>query len=93
MECGYTASTCLNEIATIANGHRKFDKLSILPDELENIKSIYYSKKNLYFTIKSYENLGKNILVSVLDLFELNPASRIPHTSYKQLSGVRQDIL
>ena len=24
MECGYTASTCLNEIVTIANGHRKF---------------------------------------------------------------------
>lgn len=62
-------------------------------DDLENLKSPYYSnKKNLYFTIKSYENLGKNILVSILDLFELNPASRIPHTSMKSLAGIKEEI-
>ena len=69
MECGYTASVYLNEIAPIQNSHRKFDKHAILPDELENIKSNYYARKNMYFSIRSYENLGKNILVSVLDLF------------------------
>jgi len=37
--------------------------------------------------------LGKNILVSILDLFSLNPASRIPNTPYKNLAGVRQEIL
>ena len=63
-------------------------------DELENLKSSYYAnKKVLYFTIKSFENLGKNILVSILDLFELNPASRIPHTPLKNLSGVKEDIM
>jgi hypothetical protein len=46
----------------------------------------------LYFTIKSFENLGKNILVSILDLFELNPASRVPHTSFKTLNGVKEEI-
>lgn len=69
MECGYTSSVYLNEIAPIENGHRKFDRMSIIPDELENIKSPYYAKKNVYFSIRSYENLGKNILVSILDLF------------------------
>ena len=65
-------------------------KYPIIYDELENLKSTYYSnKKTLYFTIKSYENLGKNILVSILDLFELNPASRVPHTSLKNLAGVK----
>lgn len=67
-----------------------FRKYPIIYDELENLKSSYYSnKKTIYFTIKSYENLGKNILVSILDLFELNPASRIPHTSLKNLAGVK----
>lgn len=37
--------------------------------------------------------MGKNILVSILDLFEFNPASRIPHTPMKNLQGVRQEIL
>jgi hypothetical protein len=46
----------------------------------------------LYFTIKSYENLGKNILVSLLDLFELNPASRIPHSPLKSLSNIKEEI-
>lgn len=31
--------------------------------------------------------------MSILDLFELNPASRIPQTSMKHLAGVRQEIL
>lgn len=66
-------------------------KYPILFDELENLKSTYYTnKKTLYFTIKSYENLGKNILVSLLDLFELNPASRIPHTPLKNLNNIKE---
>lgn len=94
LECGYTSSGYLNEIGPIENGHRKFDKHSVQNDELENIKSPYYnSKKNIHFTIRSYENLGKNILVSILDLFQLNPASRLPHTPLKDLTGVRQEIL
>jgi hypothetical protein len=36
--------------------------------------------------------LGKNILVSLLDLFELNPASRIPHTHLKSLANIKEEI-
>lgn len=28
-----------------------------------------------------------------MDLFQLNPASRLPHTPFKDINGVRQDIL
>jgi hypothetical protein len=28
-----------------------------------------------------------------LDLYELNPASRVPHTPMKSLAGVRQEIM
>ena len=34
MQCGYTASTYLNEINPIENGHRKFEKYGIIGDEL-----------------------------------------------------------
>lgn len=59
---------------------------------MENIKSQYYAngKKNLYFTIKAYENLGKNIAVSILDLFSLNPASRLPNTQFKTVENLRK---
>jgi hypothetical protein len=58
---------------------------------MDNIKGLYYNnKKALNFTIKSYENLGKSILVSILDLFQINPASRLPNTEQKNLEGVRK---
>ena len=31
------------------------------------------------FTIDAYENMGKTLLISILDLFEKNPYSRIPN--------------
>ncbi len=36
--------------------------------------------------------LGKNIAVSILDLFGFNPASRIPNTSFKTIQAIRKDI-
>jgi hypothetical protein len=58
---------CSSKILVRILLHRKNP---IFYDELENLKSAYYSnKKTVYFTIKSYENLGKNIMVSILDLF------------------------
>jgi hypothetical protein len=51
---------------------------------MDNIKNPYYAgKKAVYFTIQAFEALGKNVAVTLLDLFGLNPASRIPNTPYK----------
>ncbi len=36
--------------------------------------------------------LGKNIAISILDLFDLNPASRIPNTTYQTLDNIRKEI-
>lgn len=67
--------------------------MGVVHEELDNIKSGYYSgNKPPYFTIRSYENLGKSIMVSILDLFNLNKYSRIPNSSLKDLDGVRLAI-
>ncbi len=70
-------------------------KHSIIPDDMDNIKNPYYAggKKAVYFTVQAYETLGKNVAVSVLDLFGLNPASRIPNTHYQSIDNIRKDIL
>ncbi len=51
------------------------------------MKSAYYStgNKSVYFTIESYEALGKAVCVSILDVFGLNPSSRIPNTVFKTI--------
>lgn len=63
-------SNYYNELNAVSNPHRKVEKQGIILDELDNIKSAYYSQeKKKYLTIKSYENLGRCILISILDLF------------------------
>ena len=76
----------------MSNGHRKFEKFGIIHDDLDNIKSHYYNRKVCYYTIKSYNNLGKSIAISILDLFEKNPYSRIPNSVYKDLNGLKSQI-
>lgn len=86
MECGYTISSYFNELSPLSNPHRKVDKLSIIHSDMDNVKSPCYSNdKKRYLTIRSYENLGKSILVSILDLFDLNPYSRLPNGPLKTL--------
>ena len=90
MECGYTCSGMLNELAPLTNPHRKVDRLGVVHDDIDNIKSGYYcSGKQVYLTIRAYENLGRCILISILDLFNKNPYSRIPNSSLKSLDGIR----
>ena len=44
------------------------------------------------FTIEAYENLGRALLISILDVFEKNPYSRIPNTIYKNNEDIRKEI-
>ena len=44
------------------------------------------------FTIEAFENVGKALLVSILDIFEKNPYSRIPNTPYKSIDNIRKEI-
>ena len=60
--------------------------------EESDIKSRVYVKGAPEFTTKIYENVGKQLLVSILDLFEWNPVSRIPHTEFKNLKAIRKEI-
>ena len=45
-----------------------------------------------YFTPANYMNLGKNVLVSILDVFEKNPYSRIPSTPQRTLEQIRKEV-
>lgn len=91
MECGYTCSNYLNQLSSLNAPHRKIDRLGIIADDIDNVKSVYYAGKT-YFTIRSYENLGRCICISILDLFNKNPFSRIGNTSFKTIDGIKEGI-
>lgn len=45
---------------------------------------------SILFTEESYRNLGKNLLVSILDVFDKNPYSRVNNSRYKSMEMLRR---
>lgn len=59
----------------------------------QNDHQVYKSKndESPLFTPEMYANLGKNILVSVLDVFDKNPYNRVyNNTKYKSMDMLRR---
>ena len=62
-------------------------------DDLTNVDSLMYKKDELtYCTMEIYQNIGKALLVSILDIFEKNPCTRLLNTQYTNLSALRKEI-
>lgn len=45
---------------------------------------------SILFTEESYRNLGKNLLVSILDAFDKNPYNRVYNSRYKSIEMLRR---
>jgi len=45
---------------------------------------------SILFTEDSYRNLGKNLLVSILDVFDKNPYNRVYNSRYKSMEMLRR---
>jgi len=45
-----------------------------------------------YFTIDMYEEVGKAILISILDIFEKNPNARVKETKFTDVQAIRTEI-
>ena len=58
-------------------------------NQFTDFKSAVYYPENLgNFTLERFEEAGRAIGVSILDLFECNPITRLPQTSFKSLEGL-----
>ena len=63
--------------------------LVLIENRTSDIESGLYKYGCPYFTTEIYENLGKSLVVSLLDIIKKNPLSRIPHTQFKSISNLR----
>ena len=45
------------------------------------------------YSIEIFEDIGKAFCISLLDLYKCNPISRIPHSIYRTLEGVKNDLI
>jgi hypothetical protein len=45
-----------------------------------------------FYTPQSYMNLGKAVVVSLLDVFDKNPYTRLYNSEYKNLENLRKSL-
>ena len=45
------------------------------------------------YTIEVFEDIGRALCIGLLDLYELNPISRIAGSNLKNIEGVKNDLL
>jgi len=89
LECGLHFSNELNKIALPPS-----NKGCCEEDEVSDINSSMYQNSNgpTYYNIEIYKNLGKGMLVSILDTFEKNPCTRIAASGSESLEHFRKEI-
>jgi cytosolic carboxypeptidase protein 5 len=93
LECGYHSANQLEEIVDL---NKKYDKSKVFfyeNDRIQNFTSDLYKDGAPFFTPKIYENVGKQLVVSILDIFGKNPISRIPFTKYANINKIRQEVV
>jgi hypothetical protein len=94
LECGFHQATQIPELADAINSDLVVLERYRLEYDMydDNAHEIYRDPANPpFFTPDNYRNVGKNALVSILDIFEKNPYSRIPNTPYKTIESVRKE--
>ena len=45
------------------------------------------------YTTEVFEDIGRAFCIGLLDFYDCNPISRLPLSIYKNLEGVKNDIL
>ena len=89
LECGYHCATEFRSIVNL-NQYYRNSPWKYTQGDVSDWSSKLYVNGPPEFTPSIYENIGKQLLVSILDIFEWNPVSRIPHTEFKSLKQIRK---
>ena len=87
MECGIIS---VNNITTVPEPSNKdfiIGNKGFVDEEIEkpSYEGIKMPDNSILFTEESYRNLGKNLLVSILDVFDKNPYNRVYNSRYKSM--------
>jgi len=77
LECNYNSGRTINQLTPLSVNNNQYGSLSSTP--------VYSSR----YAPEHYEEVGAGMAIAVLDMYNKNPMSRLPLSSYKSLSGVQ----
>jgi hypothetical protein len=97
LECNYASGRGINHLS---------QKLNIATGQIEPELPITDCKNRFYtdcqkdnkkgapvYTTEVFEDVGRAFCIALLDFYDCNPVSRLPLSIYKNLEGVKNDIL
>lgn len=98
LECNYASGRSINHLS---------QKLNLETGQVEPELPITDAKNRFYteytgkdnkrnappYTIEVFEDIGRAFCIGLLDFYECNPISRLPMSIYKNLEGVKNDLL
>lgn len=87
LECGIISANNLNVSPEPSNLNFTIDERGFVKEAIEeqDYEGIRMTDNSFLFTQDSYRNLGKNLLVSILDVFDKNPYNRVYNSRYKSM--------
>ena len=85
LECGIISANTVDTVPEPSNSLFKTSDKGFKSEAIEdsNYQGIRMPDNSVLFTQDSYRNLGKNMLVSILDVFDKNPYNRVYNSRYK----------
>ncbi|KRX01295.1 hypothetical protein PPERSA_11742 [Pseudocohnilembus persalinus] len=96
LECGFHMSNIIQELASPSQTNKKFTEKNkqygFVEDEYENVHGEVYRNGAPFYNPQIFQNIGKNILITILDMHQKNPYSRIPNSQYKDIDKIRKEI-
>ena len=91
LECGLISSNQLNHLPEPSNPEFRVGDLGFEKDAIEdNNDPLYNGSEPPFYTPQIYENVGKNLLVSILDTFDKNPYNRVYSSELKTMQMLRR---
>jgi len=96
LECNYASGKRINHLFPKMN--TKTGKIEAETHWVNEEKCAFYqeykdSDQSPPYNIAVFEDIGRAFLIGLLDFYHLNCISRLPKSPYKDLEGLRKDIL
>jgi cytosolic carboxypeptidase protein 5 len=98
LECNYASGRCINHISQKLNVETgQVEPEIAITDAKNRYYTEYNGKENKRnappYTIEVFEDVGRAFCIGLLDFYECNPVTRLTMSVYKNLEGVKNDLL
>jgi hypothetical protein len=84
VECGFHTPNILNTLPLPKDPNATYGQYKYT--------EVFENEKDQFYTPQSYMNLGKAVLVSLLDVFDKDPYTRVYNSEFKNLDNLRKAL-